>query len=137
MEKLLKGRGDPKKGACYQCGYFFQLGCGKYNYCNSYLHLCDSAPISIECRCQSLFSLYSFSSCFHGVYFLFASCRCFLFQGSECVFFLFLKCVLSQELMSECTYTVLTYGQSIMFLYDGTWCQFYHEVSCTQWQQLC
>ena len=32
---------------------------------------CDSVPISIERRCQSLFSLYSFSSCLQGVYFLF------------------------------------------------------------------
>ena len=31
----------------------------------------------------------------------------------------------------------LTYGQSIMFLYDGTWCQLHHEGSCIQCKELC
>ena len=31
----------------------------------------------------------------------------------------------------------LTDGQSIMFLYDGTWCQLHHEESCIQCKELC
>ena len=40
-----------------------------------------------------------------------------------CGFNLFLKCVISQELMIECTYTVNLWSVYYMFFYDGTWCQ--------------
>ena len=60
MEKLLKGRGILRredsvgKGDAVSSGIFSSI---------------PSVPISTECRCQSLFSLYSFSSCLQSVYF--------------------------------------------------------------------
>ena len=73
MEKLPKGRGDSVAKGGWGGGVILGifLGCGKCNYCKFQLHLGHSVPVSIECRRQSLFSLYSFSSCLQGVYFLF------------------------------------------------------------------
>ena len=55
-EKFVEGQGGSQEGGrCFQSGYFFQLGCGKSNYCNFQLHLGHGVPISIEYRCQPLF----------------------------------------------------------------------------------
>ena len=74
QEILRRGEICMKGANAVSLSIFLQLGYDKCNYNNLYLHLRDSAPISIECRCQSLLSLYSFSSCLQGVYRVYTSC---------------------------------------------------------------
>ena len=88
MEKLLKGRGILRRGDAVSLGIFSIWGMANLTTVtfNCILGHSHSVPISIECKCQSQFSLYSFSSCLQGVYFLFTPYRCyFLFQSENVV----------------------------------------------------
>ena len=82
MEKLLKGKGDPKKGGnslgkrgMQLIWVFFLSGCGKCD-CLTFNYLGRSVLLSTECRCQPQISLFSFTSCLQDVYFLFPYYSC-------------------------------------------------------------